>query len=268
MHWLDFNLVDFLIAATQGQVNNASSSISTNSSFDIQILLQQIKFLQDANDKLANSFDSYVKAADSSFRFYLTLLSIIGGFIAAINIWFERRIDNKYKQTVKEIKEITNNKIDYFQQEALQQISIITKRKIEDIQKTINRESVIRKTNILYFHTYQEQPKEYQLLKDRGFIKISPTSDLNNLEIKNTILVLDFVNSKSNDIEKDVDSLLNNLEANSFVNSILIIYFVGHSERINQLKESKKIDYYTATNNRITLVGAAVDSAYILDSIL
>lgn len=272
MHWLDsgFTLIHFLVTTTQNTIQSPPNlTVPANSSVDLKLLTERINFLKDANSQLHNTFDSYADAIRTTIIFtgsLLTLIALATGIL----------INQNYRTTVKELKEDVQDRMKTVQANLESDLSLATDKKIEQLKKIIRQEEVINDADVIYINTQTTNPLEFKILKRRGFDRLKFTQNIEQRQLRNKIVILDLINLglDQNDDEQKVSAnqiikdTIDQIEQNFPTESLLIIYAIPGSRRITQLLAANSIKYVTVANNRITLVGAVVDSAYILDTVL
>lgn len=269
MHCLDlgFNLIHFLANTAQNTVqSNPNLTVPDTSSVDVKLLVEQINFLKDANSQLHNTFDSYANAIRTTIILtgsLLTLIALATGIL----------INQNYRTTVKELKEDTKERMQRVQADLESELSFATDKKIDRLKKIIRQEEVINDAEVIYINTRTTNPLEFKILQQRGFDRIVFKSSIQPRQLKNKIVILDLINLEldQNEDQETATQIIKNtidkIEENFPPESLLIIYSLPAKPRINQLLAANSIKYVTVANNRITLVGAVVDSAYILDTV-
>ncbi|MEM7557065.1 MAG: hypothetical protein AAF378_23845 [Cyanobacteria bacterium P01_A01_bin.84] len=270
MHWLDSGvaLMHFLATTAQNTVQSPPDLTAPhNSSVDIKLLTEQINFLKDANSQLHTSFDSYADAIRTTIIFtgsLLTLIALATGIL----------INQNYRTTVKELKEDTKDRIKVIQANLESELSLATDKKIDRLRKIIRQEEVISDADVVYINTQTINPIEFEILRQRGFERIEFKQNIEQRQLSNKIVILDLINLGLNQNEEKeaanqiIKNTIDKIEKRFPTESLLIIYAIPGRPRITQLLAANSIKYVTVANNRITLVGAVVDSASILDTVL
>jgi CRISPR/Cas system CMR-associated protein Cmr5 small subunit len=270
MHWLDsgLTLIHFLVTNAQEKLQSPPDlSVPVNSSIDIKLLTEQINFLKDANSELHTTFNSFATTIN-------TTVIVIGVLLTGITFFLSLSIGQNYRSTVKELKQEAKEKLNKIQSNLEANLSLATDKKIEQLKRLIRQEEVVHEAKVTYINTTENQPLEYTILKDRDFDNLTFSSRINKKEIKNKVVVLDLINLDLNSnsekpiVDEIIKKKIDEIEQDFPRDSLLIIYCSPGIPRINQLLGAKTIRYVTIANNRITLVGAVVDSAYILNTVL
>ena len=248
MDW--FTLPDFSFIA---QTPAASPKAATAS--EVELLKSQLQFVRDMNVA------------------FLGFLAIVGGLLA----WFFNKSLEDAKRLAREI----------VRQELLNHVTPLVQSESEYIMRSLKTEQVIGGTVVDYYLVAAgAEPKEYQLLKARGFLKVR-FWNARKLPDKRlgSILVFDFVNSdvlslpglqdpdraKQAEALQKRDALINEKIAEIIDRKlgfpILVIYTrpgTGRIAAIDQLLDTfPEIKYYTAANTPIALMGGVVDAAYV-----
>jgi hypothetical protein len=261
MHWIDsrLTLMHFLVATIQQKILPPPDlTVPESSSIDLKLLTDQINFLKDANSELHTNFSSFTTTIN-------TTVIVIGIFLTASTFYLNRI----YKNTIKELEEDAKSKLDRVQANLESKLSLATDQKIEQLKRSIRQEEVVHETPIIYINTQNTQPLEFRILEKRGFDNLTFSSQINKKDFSKKVVVLDLVNLDLNEQQKssEIDTTIGEIENDFPIDSLLIIYCPPGMPRITKLLGSNKIRYLTMANNRITLVGAVVDSAYILTTV-
>ncbi|MEQ9671430.1 hypothetical protein [Coleofasciculus sp. G2-EDA-02] len=222
---------------------------------DLELIKQQMEFFKDANSQLTESFNAFIGTLNLAF----VLMGIFLGILGIVGTFF-------YGKTLNDIKQSVNNIVD---QEVNRIVSQTIRAKVDYLQKVLEREEVIGWITIDYLLPTNQSvrpPQEFKLLQKRGFqdVKIRyrvPDSRRRSRDI----LVLDLVNHQLPDSE--IVTVINQVIDNLAPTSVLIVYVSGISKPVEELKKGKKVEYYTVANNRISLISAAVNCAYIADAL-
>ena len=117
----------------------------------IDLLTQQIEFLQDANSRMADSFGQFVTLVNVAITLVVAFIGILG---------FSTR---------REIKQSLDGLV---RAEVKKQLANTVKAQVEDLERIILREAVVGQTQVDYLLPISPSPTptaEYQLLKARGF---------------------------------------------------------------------------------------------------
>jgi hypothetical protein len=247
-----------------------------NPSIDIQLLTKQLEFLQDANTRLANSFDAFVK----SLNIYLGIIVVILGILAAFAGYIFGKSLSEAKAMADEIARSEVNRVvsnaitqevnsilprlkEEIKQEVNRGVSETVNRRIEEVQRTLDREKVVSSTKIDYLLPLENQPtrvpQECNLLERRGFGEVRFRHNLqqHNAQLYD-VVVIDFVNSDFTD--EEVSNIVEEVTTNWSSQSALAIYIGRRVEALDDLLRDKQI-YFTPANNAVTLMGRVVDAA-------
>jgi hypothetical protein len=167
-----------------------------------------------------------------------------------------------YGKNLKEVKETINSQV---QKEVLRQIESSVSGRISTLEEIIKREYAIGETNVRYLlFSGAENPLEYQLLDARGFNIKSLKDDFDNVPLNEHVFVLDLLNSKYSEAEKD--SIVNKIsqrmtnKTNTTNTPIFVIYV---RERLKSIENIPSEIYYLPANSKVTLIDAVVKAANI-----
>lgn len=221
---------------------------------NMELLMQQIKFLQDSNTQLTASFNSFVSALSLSF----VVIALVLGLLGAFGAFFYGKAINDVKQSIGAL----------VRQEVEKVVSVTIKNRVDYLEQVLQREEVLGWVNLDYLLPVDQRitapPREYGFLKVRGFREVNLRDRIDKVNYQNHILVLDLVNHPVS--EDKESSLIKEVSANLSPNSVLVIYRIGQSNAINELFKNKKI-YSVAANSPITLMGTVINSAYVADTL-
>ncbi len=220
----------------------------------MELLMQQIKFLQDSNTQLTASFNSFVSALSLSF----VVIALILGLLGVVGAFFYGKAINDIKQSVGAL----------VRQEVEKVVSVTIKNRVDYLEQVLQREEVLGWINIDYLLPVDQRitdlPREYEFLKVRGFREVNLRDRIDRVNYQNHILVLDLVNQR---VSEDKESLIiKEISANLSSKSVLVIYRIGRSAAIDELLNNKKV-YSVPTNSPITLMGTVINSAYVADTL-
>lgn len=222
---------------------------------DLELIKQQMEFLKDANSQLTESFNAFIGTLNLAFvvmGIFLGILGIVGTFF--------------YGKTLNDIRESVYTVVD---KEVNRIVSQTIRARVDYLQKVLEREEVIGWITIDYLLPTNQPmppPPEFKLLQKRGFqdVKIRYQVSASRRRSRD-ILVLDLVNDQLPDSE--ITTVVNQVIDNLVPTSVLVVYVSGFSPAIEELKKRKRVEYYTVANNRISLISAAVNCAYIADAL-
>ncbi len=138
------HLGDWLLAQTPSPSPIATPSQSPIAP-DIQVLMQQLEFLKDANDRLSNSF-----------TMFLGFLAIVGAYVTFL---IGKNLDDAKKVAREMVRE-----------ELSTQIKVETKAEIAALQRSLISERAVSDTVIDYYvPSVARDTTERKLLVARGF---------------------------------------------------------------------------------------------------
>lgn len=272
MYWIDsgLTLIHFLATNAQDKLQSPPDLITPqNSSVDIQLLTQQINFLKDANSELHTTFSSFATTINITVIVIGVLLTTIGAFLTASTFYLNRI----YNNTVKELKEDAKNRLNRTQANLESNLSFATDKKLEQIKRTFKQEEAVNNSEVIYINTKVSEPLEFRILSKRGFDRLSFSNNIKQQDFSKKIVVLDLVNlgldeeQELSATDEIINKAIKEIEESFPRDSLLVLYCRPSIPRITQLLKANKIRYVTMANNRISLVGAVVDSAYILDTV-
>jgi hypothetical protein len=216
-------------------------------SAEIELLKQQLQFLQDTNGSLIRNFNAYADL----YNKLLIGLGVVLGIAAAWATYF-------YGKTLKESKEQITGIVSREVEKAVQQY---VQTEVDTLRRLLERESAIDRVSIDYIlpkGAIQETP-EHKMLRDRGF-QIAPIRyGIESYRLSREVTVIDFVNGGYSDDE--IKQSLATLSPQLQSSSIIVIYVGKPISEIFNLKE--KTLFFTPANTTITLVGAVASAAAI-----
>lgn len=270
--WLIQNWILFIAQAPTSPVPTPKPSPSPAP--DVELLKNQIQFLQDANTRLNNSFGSFVNAINLSF----VVLALILGVAGAISVYL-------FNQSLKEARQLVREEV-----ERRLQISVseVVGQQVNNLQQILEREKVLGGISIDYVIpqkqpiTPDDYPEEYQLLAQRGFQTARIIDAAKRIKVSGDVLVLDLVNYQliadterntlpeaeisklvEERVEEQLQKVLNVLPNKA----VLVVYIRPGKQRINAIDGlSQKVKYYASANTPVNLIGTVVDSAYVADA--
>ncbi|QLE59842.1 hypothetical protein FD725_30375 (plasmid) [Nostoc sp. TCL26-01] len=241
---------------------------------DVELLKNQIQFLQDANTRLNNSFGSFVGAINLSF----VVLALILGVTGAISVYL-------FSQSLKEARQLIREEV-----EKRLQVSVgeVVGQQVNNLQQILEREKVLGAISIDYIIPQKQSiapddyPEEYQLLTQRGFQATRIVDAAKRIKVSGDVVILDLVNyqlvtdtEKSNLQEAEINKVVEERVAeqlqkilNALPNKVvLVVYIRPGKQRINAIDGlSQKVKYYASANTPVNLIGTVVDSAYVADA--
>lgn len=246
---------------------------TANPSASLELLVKQLEFLQDANTRLANSFDAFLK----SLNFYLVVIVAIVGIVGAVAAYLFGKTLQETKNIADQIAKTEVNRVvsaaitkevnrrfpkleEDIKQDVNRSVSQTLDRRIEDVTRAIEREGVIGSTQIAYFvPNNRSKPKEFNFLKNRGFKEVSFCQEIQQIGSQYDVLVLDFFTQEfTNEEKQEIVTQIRFLPK-----SALVIY---HSfrppipQKVFDILDLQQV-YYTPANNPVALIGRVVDAA-------
>lgn len=239
----------------------------------VEILVQQIEFLQDANDRLASSFESFTNTVNLTFGIFMAIM----GLFAGIGVFLFGR---SLKEAREEVKKITDREMERVVGEAIakelpqveqtirQQLAEQTQSEIDNIQQMIDLEAVVKDTKIVYILPSQSRtpkPPECRMLKERKFKDVEFLNEADWPDFRGKIVVMDLINYGGDDAEGEIHRAIAGCEP--LKEEVILVFYTGFSERYRALQTSKELFYFNSANNRISLMGALVDAAYVLQTL-
>ncbi|MBD2428481.1 hypothetical protein [Phormidium sp. FACHB-1136] len=209
----------------------------------IDLLTQQIEFLQDANSRMADSFGQFVTLVNVAITLVVAFIGILG---------FSTR---------REIKQSLDGLV---RAEVKKQLANTVKAQVEDLERIILREALVGQTQVDYLLPISPSPTptaEYQLLKARGFQMAWMPYDPERRYGNSHVLILDLLTpdlapERQEALITDLGQRLQHLTRPP----VLVIYVRGQSQAITDLPKAL---YYIPVNSRGTLLGAVTDAAQI-----
>ncbi|MBD2302808.1 MULTISPECIES: hypothetical protein [Nostocales] len=241
---------------------------------DIELLKNQIQFLQDANTRLNNSFGSFVGAINLSFVVLGLILAVAG----AISIYL-------FNQSLKEARQLVREEVEKRLQAS---VSEVIGQQVSHLQQILDREKVVGAISVDYVIPQKQSilpddyPEEYQLLAQRGFQTTRIVDAAKRIKLSADVVVLDLVNyqlitdtERSNLSETELSKLVEERvteQLQKLLNvlpnkAVLVVYIRPGKQRINAIDGlSQKVRYYASANTPVNLIGTVVDSAYVADA--
>jgi hypothetical protein len=227
-------------------LNHSFPTLLTTSA-EIELLKQQLQFLQDTNGSLIRNFNAYADL-------YNKLLIGLGIVLGTAAAWAAY----SYGKTLKESKEQISNIVSREVEKSVQQY---VQTEVDTLRRLLERESAIDRVSVDYIlpkGAAQETP-EHKMLRDRGF-RIDPIRyGVDSYRLFRDVTVIDFVNGEYSD--KEIKQVLSALSPQLQPSSIIVIYVGKSFIEIFKLKD--KTLFFTPANTAITLVGAVASAAAI-----
>lgn len=241
---------------------------------DVELLKNQIQFLQDANTRLNNSFGSFVNAINVSF----VVLALVLGVAGAISVYL-------FNQSLKEARQLVRQEVERRLQAS---VSEVVGQQVSNLQQILEREKVVGGISIDYVIpqkqslTLDDYPEEYQLLEQRGFQSARILNTPKRIKLSGDVVILDLINyqliadTERNDLTKiEVVELLEERvfeQLQKVLNvlpnkAVLVVYIRPGQQRIKAIDDlSQKVKYYASANTPVNLIGTVINSAYVADA--
>lgn len=212
------------------------------------------------------------------------------GIIGALLTWF-------FKNSLEDAKKVAQ---EIARQELATHLQPLVKEEIQDLDRSLLVERVVRETSICYYAVSDNNEilSEHELLERRGFINIHIWNETRREKTPfEKVLIIDFVHSEALQIpdlfdeNRDKREEANNKKREEAIkkreyifkekiggilqsrpgNPICVIYIRPGSGRIAAIdtltNDFPKLEYYTSANTPVALMGAVVDAAYVADSL-
>ena len=280
MHWSHlFNLpqiwifqISALIAqTTPSPTPSPTPKPSPSQGVDVELLTKQIEFLQNANERLNNSFENFVNAINLSFLVFTIILGIAG----AVSVYF-------FNQSLREAKQMIREEVE---KRLRLEVDQAVGERVQNLKQVLDREKIVGTINVDYYLPSAEPvvpddyPEEYYLLLARNFKNTRFLDASKKTRFSGDVVVLDLVNYDlvadseinqhsqeeiSNLIETRVGEQLNKILRRLPREAVMVVYIRPGKKRISAIDElGKKVKYYASANTPISLMGVVVDSAYV-----
>lgn len=232
----------------------------TNSSVEqIKLLEQQLEFLKTSHATLQDTF-----------KYLLTLFITITGVSTTLST-------ATYIKTLNDARKIIKSQLQEAIDSSIQKQEIDSKVKnavnhhlsttIEDrisyLERAILIEERVRKAPVCYWVPTVDAPppKEFELLKARGFTKLEGRSTEALGVISADVFIIDF--NCWSPSEEDIEKALKQIEGQLTPNDSLILYYTGWSEAIKRFKKNPPTPNILPANSPASLMGNVVDAAYL-----
>lgn len=221
-----------------------------------QLTQSQLQFFKDATTQLTGSFSNFVSTIDLGFALISLLIVISGAILTYFNIDSFKKAQNTIKAVQQEIEGLVR-------QEFNRSIAQSIERRLEAVERVIEKEEVISSTRVDYLLPHEPAknsvPDEYKLLENRGFQEIRFREEIQKRDRRlYEVLVLDFVNDFFTD--ESIIEIIKQVADNLAPTSALVIYINRRLSELDDILKAKKV-YFTPANNAVTLMGRVVDAA-------
>ncbi len=228
---------------------------------EIELLKSQLEFLKEANGRLSDNFSQFISAIQVVF--------VLFGVAGAIAAYF-------LGQNFKEFKELSNQAVQEavkrVRQDTEAQIATLVMTEVTNVERTLRRERVISSTLVDYYRPGSDQTtKEFSLLQARRFQNVRPVKELDDIRRSpGDVVVLDLQNwilpssqafidlpdaDRELNAKQQIDGLLNVLPTSA----VVVVYTRITIKHLYSISNR----YVLPANNPVTLVGNAVDGAYV-----
>lgn len=264
--WL-LQIYFFIAQATPSPTSPSQSPPTT--AVDIELLKEQIKFLQDSHTRLNNSFG-----------IFLTAIGLLVTAVGIVSTIF-------FKQSLKEAQQMVKTEVETRLQSS---ISTIVGKQVDNLKQILDREEILGNISVDYILPkdeviiVDEYPAEYLLLAQRDFKDTRILDASKKIKIISDIVVLDLVNfqlvsdaEKNGKQEDEINTLIQERAAYQIdkivkvlpKQTIIIVYIRPGKQRIkaiDDLPNKPNVKYYASANTPVNLMGTVVDSAYVADA--
>ncbi len=243
----------------------------------VDLLRQQLDFLTKENARQTGEFAEKLrlitdenKSLSESFKNFIgTMQFAIGGF-GLLSAGITGAIAYVFKTNLDDAKQVAKDGIN---QRVDAHISDLLDSKLDTVRRTLQKEEVIGSTWVDYcLMGAKAMPKEFDLLKRRGFQEVRDRRDEQELRRSSAqVVVLDLENwvnlqgvpfSKLPESDREaiakqqIDLLLDVLASDV----VLVVYVRSRVSYLNSVTHDR---YMSPVNNPVTLVGMVSDAAYV-----
>ncbi|MEA5537042.1 hypothetical protein [Crocosphaera sp. XPORK-15E] len=236
---------------------------SVPSAPELDLLLKQIDFLQEANQQLAKSFQSFVDTIKWTITIVGSLLGIL--VFSARSIYknnLKEATDEITKNLKRRLEKIVDKEIDV-------RLADTVENRLDLVERVLNKEAILDQAKLVYLlpsnNSSSNPPDAYEIYKNLKF-RISFETKIDSQNLSQSIVILDFTNlpNCSEDIVKlNLDKIVQKLPTQS----ALVIYCNKQYSAINEFRNQSNISYYAIANTQVSLMGYVIDSAYILKAL-
>jgi hypothetical protein len=221
---------------------------------------EKLKLLADENQKLSESFKTFVSAMKDGV-YFVGILS--GGGIGLLAFLFGK--------TFKDAQETAKSAVT---RQVEERMSAIADNRIDLVRRSLEREVVVDQAKVEYWLLGgQMPPRELKLLETRGFQNVEfCTQDGQPRRRDVDVVVLDLNNwcnakgtkfgaltpqDRDVEVKRQVDLIQTGVAGRSMV---FVVYASGRYDYLDEVGQNYLV---TPTNNPVTLVGTVVDAAYL-----
>ncbi len=220
---------------------------------------EKLKLLADENQKLSESFKTFITA--------FGLLS--GGAVAALAVIFGKTL----KEAQDSVDGVLNRKVETVLAGRLAEVSEKLEVKMSDFKRTLHKEEVVGSTLVDYWLFGAEPlPNEFALLVSRGFRSVrsrreeraisEPCGDVVVLDLENWLdasgqrFAILAEEVREREAQRQVDLIMGMLPKGA----VLVVYT---RSTVKYLFGVPKTRLMSPANNPVTLVGMVSDAAYV-----
>lgn len=206
---------------------------------ELELLKEQLKFLEKSNADLVGTFKFFIGIAGSSIA------------LSVVAFW----------KNLNEAKKLINDSV----KEAVdRRISASLETRIDDIERAVLTETRVRKTRVCYWipKNGEPDPPMVDLLKVRGFAKLKTISS-NELPRQFPDVIIVDLNCWS-PTEDEIDRALLQVVGQATPNDSVILYYgSGRSDAIDRFKGRSPTRNILPANSPASLMGCVVDAVYL-----
>lgn len=221
---------------------------------------EKLKLLADENQKLSESFKTFVSAMKDGV-YFVGILSGVG--IGLLTFLFGR----SFKEAQETAKSAVSRQVE-------ERMAAIADNRIDLVRRSLEREAVVDKAIVEYWlFGGQMPPREFKLLETRGFQQVRFFNQDGQSRRRDVdVVVLDLNNwcdaqgtkfgamvkvDQDAQVQVQVDRVTAGVAGRSMV---FVVFATGYFAYLNEVGQDYLV---TATNNPVSLVGTVVDAAYL-----
>lgn len=221
---------------------------------------EKLRLLAAENQKLSESFKTFVSTMREGIYFVGILSSLVIGFLAFL-------FGKSFKEAQETAKAAVTRQVE-------ERMAVIADNRINVVRRSLERESVIDRAEVEYWLLDgQSRPREFELLRTRGFNVRFCDQAAQRRKRTVDIIVLDLNNWQDNQnrkfgelseierqqqVKRQFDLARDSIAGTS---TAIVVYAFG---RYDYLDEAGRDRLVAPTNNAVTLVGMVVDAAYLV----